>query len=132
MNNSNLGVTIGDIQISALGFADDIVLITGCPMKAQGLLNICQTWATTNNMTFNTSESSKCGVMVLNGPGSDVVLKLNNEILTIVERYKYLGITFESKRVTNLFKTHFSLSLKRRGQESQRFADLGSARMDSG
>ena len=41
LNNSNLGVTIGDIQISALGFADDIVLITGCPMKAQGLLNIC-------------------------------------------------------------------------------------------
>ena len=54
LNNSNLGVTTGDIQISALGFADDIVLITGCPMKAQGLLNICQTWATTNNMTFNT------------------------------------------------------------------------------
>ena len=52
LNNSNLGVTIGDIQISALGFADDIVLITGCPMKAQGLLNICLTWATTNNMTF--------------------------------------------------------------------------------
>ena len=113
LNNSYLGVTIGDIQTSALGFADDIVLVTDCPIKAQGLLNICQAWAITNNMTFNTSDSSKCGVMVLNGPVGDVVLKLNNEILKIVERYKYLGITLESKRVTNLFKTHFSLMLEK-------------------
>ena len=64
-------------------------------------------------MTFNTSESSKCGVMVLNGPAGDVVLKLNNEILKIFERYKYLGVTLDSKHVTNLFKTHFSLMLEK-------------------
>ena len=34
LNNSNLGATIGDIQIAALGFADDIVLVTDCPKKA--------------------------------------------------------------------------------------------------
>ena len=51
--------------------------------------------------------------MVLNGPAGDVVLKLNNVILKIVERYKYLGVTLASKRVTNLFKTHFSLMLEK-------------------
>ena len=44
LNNSNLGVTVGDIQVSALGYADDIVLVTDCPKKAQSLLNICQSW----------------------------------------------------------------------------------------
>ena len=64
-------------------------------------------------MTFNTSDRSKCGVMVLNGPGGDVALKLNNEVLNQVKRYKYLGITLESKRLTNLFKTHFSLMIQK-------------------
>ena len=61
LNNSNLGVTVGDIQVSALGYADDIVLVTDCPKKAQSLLNICQSWANENNMFLNTS---KCKVMV--------------------------------------------------------------------
>ena len=51
--------------------------------------------------------------MVQNGPGGDVALKLNNEVLNVVERYKYLGITLESKRLTNLFKTHFSLMIQK-------------------
>ena len=54
-----------------------------------------------------------CGVLVLNAPGGDVLLKLHNEVLKIVERYKYLAITLESKRLTNLFRTHFSLMLEK-------------------
>ena len=41
LNNSNLGATIGDIQIAAIGFADAIVLVTDCPKKSQKLLDIC-------------------------------------------------------------------------------------------
>ena len=33
LNNSNQGVTIGEIKVSALGFADDIVLVTDYPKK---------------------------------------------------------------------------------------------------
>ena len=40
LNNSNLVATIGDILVSALGFADDIVLVTDCPKKAEKLLDI--------------------------------------------------------------------------------------------
>ena len=42
LNNSNLGATFGDTLVSTLGFADDIVLVTDCPKKAQKLLDICQ------------------------------------------------------------------------------------------
>ena len=101
---------IGEIQVSALGFADDIVLVTDCPKKAQKLLDICQSWANCNMMTF---KSSKCKVMVLNGPGSDVNLKLYNDILEIVDSYRYLGVTFTSNRINNLFRTHFKLLLEK-------------------
>ena len=57
-------------------------------------------------MAFKTS---KCKVMVLNGPGSDINLKLYNDILDIVDSHKYLGGTFTSNRTTNLFRTHYNL-----------------------
>ena len=48
LNNSDLGASIGSIMICALGFADDIVLISDSPEKIQRLLNICKSWATKN------------------------------------------------------------------------------------
>ena len=110
LNTSNLGATIGDIQVSALGFADDIVLVTDCPKKAQKLLDMCQSWAKANMMNFKTS---KCKVMVLNGPSSDVHLQLYTDNLKIVDSHRYLGITFTSKHITNLFKVHFNLLLEK-------------------
>ena len=106
LNNSNLGATIGDFQVSALGFADDVVLVTDCPKKAQKLLDICQSWAKTCMMTFKTS---KCKVMVFNGSSSDVNLKIFSETLTIVYYHRYLGVTFTSNRVTN-FSEPISIS----------------------
>ena len=63
LNRSNLGAYIGPLHFAALGFADDIVLISDTPRKLQQLLNICSTWAQKNRMTFKTS---KCKVMILN------------------------------------------------------------------
>ena len=51
--------------------------------------------------------------MVLNGCKTNIILQLNNENLEFVDRYKYLGITFVAKRVTNLFKEHFSAMLEK-------------------
>ena len=45
LNHSKLGATIGPVDIAALGFADDIVLITDKPWKMQDVLNICSSWA---------------------------------------------------------------------------------------
>ena len=110
LNSSNLGVKLGDNHVAALGFADDLVLITDCPKKAQSLLDICQSWATDNRMSFKTS---KCKVMVLNGPSTNISLKLYNDNLEIVHSYKYLGVTLSAKYITNFFKTHFSLVLEK-------------------
>ena len=99
LNNCDLGATIGTIQIAALGFADEIVLISDNPEKLQRRLDICQSWTSKDKMSFNTS---KCKVMVFHGSRNKTVFKLYGEKLDIAESYKYLGITLTSKNVTNL------------------------------
>ena len=110
LNNSGLGASIGPIMICALGFADDIVLISDSPEKLQRLLNICQSWALKNRMRF---ETSKCKVMILNGPARSARFKLNDQILDLVESYKYLGVTLTSKYLSNFFRLHFHKILER-------------------
>ena len=110
LNKSGLGASIGTIQITSLGFADDIVLCTDSPKKLQRLLDICQSWASINKTIFNTS---KCKVMVFNGPLANAELTIHSDTLEIVKSYKYLGVTLTSKYVNNLFRAHFSTILER-------------------
>ena len=105
LEGTGLGACIGPINIPALGFADDIVLITDDPKKLQTLIGVCQTWANGNGMSFNTS---KCKVMIFNGPMNDPTFTLNREVLKIAWTYKYLGILLSSKYVTNLFRQHYA------------------------
>ena len=100
-----MGASIGPIHTPALGFADDIVLISDDPEKLQKLINTCQYWTLKNGMSFNTS---KCKVMVFNGPPSGMTFTLNNVKLKIVETYKYLGVVLSSKYITNLFRQHYA------------------------
>ena len=109
LEQSGVGATIGTVHIPALAFADDIVLISDDPRNLQSLIDICQKWAEKNQMEFRTD---KCKVMVFNGSPKGLDFKLYGNTLEIVESYKYLGITLTSKYVTNLFRTHFLVSLK--------------------
>ena len=61
LNNSNLGLTIGDIQISALGFANDTALVTNCTKKAQGLLNIMVQGMVQKLSNSDVGGSENCG-----------------------------------------------------------------------
>ena len=110
LNRSNLGAYIGPLHFAALGFADDIVLISDTPDKLQQLLEICSSWTQKNQMAFKTS---KCKVMILNGTCSNARFTLDNVALEIVSEYKYLGTVMNSKYVTNLFKGHFDLIHKK-------------------
>ena len=81
LSESKLGAVIGGIFISALGFADDIVLIADCPKKLQALLDICYNWCRRNGMAFN---NDKCKIMMLNSPRKDIEFKLGKAILEII------------------------------------------------
>ena len=91
LHKSGLGGKIDQLTISALGFADDIVLISDSPSKLQSLIDLCLEWAKENQMEFN---SSKCNVMVLNRSCKGLDFALDNKELEIVKSYKYLGSNF--------------------------------------
>ena len=105
LNDSNLGAAMGNLIISTLGFADDIVLITDCPKKMQKLLNICNSWCSKNGMSFNID---KCKIMVLNKNSKGIEFKLGQTSLEIVKLYKYLRVVLSSTRLTSLYTHHFA------------------------
>ena len=63
IESKRLGAKMGELNISWLCFADDIMLITDCPKKLQKLITICANWSIRNGMKFNID---KCKVMILN------------------------------------------------------------------
>ena len=122
LNHSKLGATVGPVHIAALGFADDIVLISDKPLNLQHLLNKCTSWAKKNGMAFNTS---KCKVMILNGAPTQERFTLDTTVLEIVSTYRYLGVKLTSKYVTNLFKDHFQHILERAKTRAAAIRGLG-------
>ena len=111
LNNSSLGARIGNLVISTLGFADDILLIADSPSNLQKLIDICDKWSKVNDMCFNLK---KCKVMVFNSDPQNLYFHLQNQILEIVTSYKYLGILLSSgARQHTLYKEHFARILEK-------------------
>ena len=119
---SKLGATVGPVHIPALGFADDIVLISDKPWKLQRMITIASSWARTNSMAFNIT---KCKVMILNWASTQVRFTLDETVLDIVSTHRYLGVTLSSRYVTNLFKDHFQSILQRARTKAAAIRGLG-------
>ena len=104
LNASYLGASIAKTNISALGFADDLLLISDTAEKLQKLIIICEKWAKINHMNF---KKSKCKIMTLNRLPTGLAFKLFGSILTFAKVHKYIGITLSTKNVSNLYVEHF-------------------------
>ena len=99
LQKSGLGAKIGNLSISCLGFADDVVLTAETPANLQLLIDKCECWAKKNLMEFNIS---KCKIMIFNRPALDLKFSIYDKELSVVNRYKYLGIEISNKNQTNL------------------------------
>ena len=111
LHNSRLGAQIAYQIISALGFADDIVLISDDPSKLQQLISLCDNWARKNQMSFNLD---KCNVMVFNRSPHGLKFYIRSQLIKIVTLYKYLGIWLSSgARQKTLYKVHFEKILEK-------------------
>ena len=67
-------------------------------------------------MEFNTS---KCEVMVLNHSSANLIFTLNYERLEIIKKYKYLGFTITSRRLTSLYTDYFNKIEQKANQRLQ-------------
>ena len=125
LNASYLGAKIGNIVISALGFADDIILISDTPEKEQKLITICEIWSKINHMPF---KISKCKIMTLNRLPTGLVFKLYGNKLKIVKSHKYIGITMSTKKLANIYVEHFNVILDKASKRLWQIKHIGFSR----
>ena len=110
LETKGIGAKVGELNISSLCFADDILLITDSPTKLQSLINVCGRWSINNGMRFRID---KCKVMTLNLRKPLVSFYLLEEEVKFVNEYKYLGVKFSNKRQTSLITHHISSLLEK-------------------
>lgn len=92
LNKLKIGCTVGDLIINHIMFADDLVLVSPSTRGLSKLLLECQKYGIECDIVFN---SKKSAVMFFKPDYMlDIrmpVFKINNEIIEVVEQYKYLG-----------------------------------------
>ena len=88
------GVRLGNEFLSALLYADDIVLTARSPEKLQGMINVVAEFCSKWRLSLNT-QKSKVFVVKPNGEkGTNTPFKFRGNDLEEVTEYKYLGVHF--------------------------------------
>ena len=113
---------MGEDSISALGFADDVVLCADRPESLQRLLDICQSWSLRNGVAYNIA---KCKVLVLNTGKKGLSFKLNGVDLVLVDSIKYLGVTLSRTRLHTLYNKHITNVLEKATTRQSSIRHLG-------
>ena len=92
LNSFGIGGSLGDNIINHLCYADDLCLISLSSSGMQHLLDICDTYANSHQLSYNATKSfSLCFRLKQNkiNPPSFVLRK---QIVLVVYKCKYLGI----------------------------------------
>ncbi len=91
-NGSTDPITIGDLSINSLLYADDIILLSSSEKGLQNSLDILDKFCTSWKLEVNKQKSK---VIVFNSNGKTYINKFtfDNNTLETVKSYCYLGIT---------------------------------------
>jgi Reverse transcriptase (RNA-dependent DNA polymerase). len=99
---SEIGSTIGETNINAIAFADDLVLFASTERGLQSLIDVAHTFITSCGMTINTAKSST--IAIKNVPHAKrsvvvpgIVFSIGGDKIKSLKRsdtWTYLGITF--------------------------------------
>jgi len=83
-------------MVTALGFADDIILLADTPSKLQALIDMCVCWSKENGMKFNAGKN-KCIVLPLNTGIKGLAFNVDGISIESVSRAKYLGVLLKNE-----------------------------------
>ena len=102
LNSVKVGCFMNNMCYNHLFYADDSVLLAPTPRALQKLLDICNEFASTHELVYNTKKTfcmsvlPKCLKHV-----SNVDLYINENVLTYVNEHKYLGIRIRNDLYDN-------------------------------
>ena len=86
------GVTYGDVNVSILLYADDIVLLSNCEEGLQSMLVLLEEWCCKWGLTINGNKSKVMHFRSLSVDKTVFPFTCRDETLEIVSQYKYLGL----------------------------------------
>jgi hypothetical protein len=115
LEESNLGVQIGSLNISAMFYADDIALISDREAKMMTLLQKTADYMSNNHLEINYKKSQIMNLSRRKGINWSIKVKNENIKLNETTEYKYLGITINnSKKYLKNYNTRITVTAKRK------------------
>ena len=94
LDRSALGIDCGSINIPALAYADDVVLLTPNPKDLQSLINNVDSWCTRNGIEINIEKTKVMHVRRKKHKQSPTPFLCGSFHLQYCSEYKYLGLWF--------------------------------------
>ena len=95
IQNLNLGVPVGEESLSMLLYADDVCLIAETEMDLQRMLDALHSWCIRWKLQVNYQKTQvvhfRCGPSI---PRTEYPFKCGPASLSVVEKYRYLGLVF--------------------------------------
>ena len=82
-----------DERVSILLYADDIVLLAENENDLQSMLNLLDTWCSSNHLKINPTKSQIIHFRPKSAPKTNFTFTCGSNELKIVDRYVYLGLT---------------------------------------
>ena len=89
LRSSGFGCYIDDTFVGALGYADDVTLMSPSIRGLKQMVHICETFAAEYNIKFN--EKKTVAILFGKGESPECYLKLNGQPVTWVREVKHLG-----------------------------------------
>ena len=89
LRSSGFGCYIDDTFVGALGYADDVTLMSPSIRGLKQMVDICETFAVEYDIKFN--EKKTVAILFGNGESPECHLKLNGQPVTWVREVKHLG-----------------------------------------
>ena len=93
IKQANLGITVGEVVISILLYAEDIVLLSDTEEQLQKMLNILNSWFAKWRIKVNHDKTQIIHCRQRKVKQSEYVFKLGEHVLNKVSNYRYLGCT---------------------------------------
>ena len=95
LKNLNLGISVDDLVLSLLLYADDIILLSENIDDLNSMTNIINEWCNRWRVGVNYDKSKIVHFRKRNVPQSDHIIRMGGNNLQYISSYKYLGVIFD-------------------------------------
>ena len=112
LSKSEMGIDCGSINIPALAYADDVVLLASNPQNLQSLINSVDTWCTKNGIEINKEKTKVMHVRRKRCKQSLTAFACGPHHLQYSTEYKYLGLWLNEHLDTKKMVDKVSISAR--------------------